>query len=421
MIMQPLRWAAGVAEYRIQADELYAAYTAGDISAKDFVHTHHPRLSRWQGMGEYPFTEVGYADIQLALTEWYYFETWQHLEEWAEEASSPGSRVSSFEAAAEAILSGNLSRLDALLRLYPSLIGHRSLRRHHATLLHYIAANGVEYRDHYPLNAVALLDRLLAAGADVDATAGMYGGGATTLGLVATSIHPAKAGLLIPLLDRLIAAGAALDAADAAGNHQRVVNGCLANGRPEAAVYLAQRGAQLDLEGAAGVGRLDLVEGSFDPDGRLKPGISQTQLQRAFNWACEYGHTPVVSYLMDKGVSAGEPVDGMNGLHMSLLGGHLETIRLLIARGAPLEAPNGYGGTALGMALWTIEHRDPVHTWPEATIDNVAVIEALINAGAEVGPKILAGLQWQQDRLDPSIVAGIEAVLRRHGIEPWKS
>jgi hypothetical protein len=111
----------------------------------------------------------------------------------------------------------------------------------------------------------------------------------------------------------------------------------------------------------------------------------------------------------------------MNGLHMSLLGGHLDTIRLLIARGAPLEAPNGYGGTALGMALWTIEHRDPVHTWPEHTIDNVAVIEALINAGAEVGPKILAGLQWQQDRLDPSIVAGIEAVLRRHGIEPWKS
>jgi len=45
----------------------------------------------------------------------------------------------------------------------------------------------------------------------------------------------------------------------------------------------------------------------------------------------------------------------------------------------------------------------------------VAVIEALIKAGAEVGPKILAGLQWQQDRLDPSIVAGIEAVLR----PPW--
>ncbi len=91
--MQPLRWAAGVAEYRVQADDLYAAYIAGDIPAKEFVQTHHPRLSRWQGMGEYPFTEVGYADIQLALTEWYYFESWQHLEEWAEEASSPGSRV----------------------------------------------------------------------------------------------------------------------------------------------------------------------------------------------------------------------------------------------------------------------------------------------------------------------------------------
>ena len=46
-----------------------------------------------------------------------------------------------------------------------------------ATLLHYVAANGVEgYRQLTPPNAVAIADALLDAGADVDALADMYGG-----------------------------------------------------------------------------------------------------------------------------------------------------------------------------------------------------------------------------------------------------
>jgi len=38
---------------------------------------------------------------------------------------------------------------------------------------------------------------------------------------------------------------------------------CLANGRPEAAEYLASRGAPVDFESAAGVGRLDVVQSFF--------------------------------------------------------------------------------------------------------------------------------------------------------------
>jgi hypothetical protein len=285
-------------------------------------------------------------------------------------------------------------------------------------LLHYIAANGVEYyREEYPKNALVLLDLLLDAGAEVDAKADMYGGGVTTLGLVATSIHPAKAGKLIQLLDKLLGAGASLEMPDAAGNQQYIVNGCLSNGRPEAAHYLSGRGAHLDLEGAAGVGRLDVVESFFDADGRLEKGATRNQLGAALNWASEYGHSTVVEYLMDHGADPGEAVEGMQALHMALLGGHIDTIRLLIKKGAPLETRNRYGGTPLGMALWAIRHRDPVHTWPETRIDNVGVIEALLTGGAEVGPGILATLQWQPRS---RIKKEIEQLLIRFGIEPWK-
>jgi len=200
---------AGVDAYRRQARELFAAYKEGDAVARELIDGLHPRLSKWPH-GQYPYAPVTPADIQLAVAIWYYFESWQHLEDWVEEAGSPGSRVSSFEAATEAIRSGDASTLKALLRLYPSLIRHRSMRRHHATLLHYIGANGIEHQERYPANAVEMLDILLSAGAAIDAKADVYGGGDTTLGMVATSIHPARAGVLIPLLDRLLAGGAAI-------------------------------------------------------------------------------------------------------------------------------------------------------------------------------------------------------------------
>lgn len=412
MTIQPLPVTAGMVEYRRQAEELYAAYMAGDVQGKVFVLAQHPRMRRWP-QGEYPYAKATFADIKLALAEYYYHESWLHLEAWVEEASSPGSRVSSFEAAANAILSGDAANLGALLRLYPSLIRHRSMRRHHGCLLHYIAANGVEFRDKYPENAVELLDILLAAGADVNAPANMYGGADTTLALVATSIHPAHAGVQLTLLDRLLAAGAVIDAPDALGFPQLVVNACIANGRPEAAQYLANRGAILDLEGAAGVGRLEVVQTYFDAGGKLIKPANRTQMGAALNWASEYGHVAVAAFLIDKGADPGEPINGMHALHMALLGGHLDTIRMLIARGAPLEAQNMYGGTPLGMALWAIKHRNRVTTWPQKKIDNLAVIEALVSGGAQVNPSFLAALQWHPRS---KLKTEIEQMLVRYGI-----
>ena len=92
------------------------------------------------------------------------------------------------------------------------------------------------------------------------------------------SVHPALAGVQDALIDLLVEHGAAMHAPGSAGNGHSAVNGCLANGRGAAAEHLAGRGARLDLEGAAGVGRLDLVRSFFSDDGTLKDGASEAQM-----------------------------------------------------------------------------------------------------------------------------------------------
>ena len=263
------------------------------------------------------------------------------------------SLVSQFESAVDAVVSGDLATLERLLRVHPALIRARSTRKHHATLLHYVGANGVEgFRQKTPANAVKVVEMLLKAGAEVDAVAEMYGG-STTLGLVATSIHPWLAGVQDVLMEILLDHGAAIEQPGAAGNGQRAVNGCLANGRPEAAEFLARRGAPLDLEGAAGVGRLDLVKGFFNEDGSLKTSATAAQMKSGFNWACEYGRTSVVDFLLHKGIDVGERHHGETGLHWAAYGGHLDIVKLLLDRKAPVDIKDErFGGTPLGWALY---------------------------------------------------------------------
>ena len=94
----------------------------------------------------------------------------------------------------------------------PSLVHRRSSFGHRSTLLHYVGSNGVEtYRQRVPMNLAEITRLLVEAGADVNATANMYGGGSTTLGLLVTSDHPAKAGVTGDVRKVLEAAGAKRD------------------------------------------------------------------------------------------------------------------------------------------------------------------------------------------------------------------
>ena len=98
------------------------------------------------------------------------------------------------------------------MRARSTRVTHFDPPLHRATLLHYVAANGVEgYRQRTPPNAVAVARVLLEAGADVDALADMYGGQHTTMSLLVSSGHPAKAGLQIALAETLLDFGAAVE------------------------------------------------------------------------------------------------------------------------------------------------------------------------------------------------------------------
>jgi ankyrin repeat protein len=288
-----------------------------------------------------------------------------------------------FERAADAVVFGDLEALRELLDEEPALVHARSPRPHRATLLHYSGANGVEDpRQRTPSNAPAIAQLLLDRGADVNATCNLYGGGATTAGLVLSSIHPLRAGLRTALFEILLNAGATIDGA---------------------------RG-DAGISGAAALGRLDLVKNFFDEDGRLKRITTKAQMQSAFMWACDYGRTNVVEFLLDKGADLrAQNENGQTGLHLAALAAALDTVKLLLKRQAPLEVRNMWGGTVLGNVLWAAVNHDP-------SVDYVPIVEAVLNAGAKVQAEFLIG--WpRQNVLVPSAKPRIEELLRRYGAQ----
>ena len=234
-----------------------------------------------------------------------------------------------FEDAADAIIAGDVPKLRELLSAHPELIHERSTRGHHAPLLHFISANGVEgYRQITPPNIVEVAKVLLDAGAEVDAESEAYGGGSKALGLVATSAHPRRAGVQIPLIDLLLEHGAAMDGED--------VRSALANGCPEAAKALVERGARVDtVVEAAAVCPLDVVK-------RMAAGATRKDLEKALAKAAAYGSYDVLEYLLGLGVDVAAP-SGMSPLHQAAGRANLEMVKLLIERGAPLEMKNFYG------------------------------------------------------------------------------
>lgn len=333
------------------------------------------------------------TNAQFVIARAHGFMSWPRMARHIEQVSSKRWPVAEFEDAADAIVFGDLLALQRLIRDNPRLVRERSTREHSATLLHYTSANGVEgYRQKTPGNIVEIAELLLNAGADVDAEANVYRGGCTTLGLVATSVHPEVAGVQQRLMQMLLDHGAVIEKPNLAGNGHSAVKACLANGRSRAAEFLANVGARLDLESAAGIGRLTVVQTYFDSDGNLNSTATKPQLQKGFLWACRYGHEEVVRFLLDHGADVQDGGEsGATPLHWAAGGGHVGIVRLQLDRGARLEEINAWQGTVLEHAGWGFEHGAP-------DTDFLPVFEVLLGAGARIRGRWLPWLRKMTNR-----------------------
>jgi hypothetical protein len=364
-VLSHLRYRSGLSEYQRQADQLLEGRETADPQAMDLFRKHHPKFLdahiRWlpkkMSEAEARAVPIDHADALLAIARWYSFADWSKLAEWVGDVTRGDSPVFQYESAVEAVIWGDESELRSLLQRYPDLVRARSTRvtphdppQHRATLLHYLAANGVEgHRQRSPQNAAEVARVLLKAGSEPDALADMYGGQQTTMSMLVSSSHPADAGVQVALVNVLADFGASLEACGA-GAWASPLMTALAFGYRDAAEALVQRGARVDnLASAAGLGRLEDAR-------RMLHHASTQDRHRALALGAQLGHAEIVRLLLDLGEDPNRyNPEGNHGhstpLHQAVASGHENVVRLLVQRGARLDIKDSiWEGTPLGWA-----------------------------------------------------------------------
>lgn len=194
-----------------------------------------------------------------------------------------------FERAADAVVAGDLTTLREILDDEPELVHARSPRPHRCTLLHYCGANGTEQpRQRTPPNADLVAGLLLERGSDPNATCKLYGGGATTLGLMLTSVHPTQAKLDGALTRVLLKHGARITDGDVAIAVQ--------HGLQRSVQAVVDAGVAMTLWIAAALDRIDVMESTkTDVNARFADGYT------ALHAAATMGHHSAVTWLLARG------------------------------------------------------------------------------------------------------------------------
>ena len=358
-------WNAPLSEYETQAAMLLQAYRAGHAGAMELFHNNLPRflddkvkwLPRDLEPNEIERAALSLDDARLAVARVYSFRDWEALISLVNAVADCTSAVHEFERAVEAVITGDVMTLQAMLKSNPQLVHARSTRAtchdpsvHAATLLHYIAANGVEgYRQKSPANAEAIARLLLTSGAQADALAGMYGGECPTLSMLASSTPPAECGVQVPIINALVDFGASPEGAGHGAWRSPLLT-ALVFGFKEAAEALVLRGALIDdVTKASGLGRVDTVR-------ELLPGSTVHQRHAALALAAIGGHEAVVKLLVEGNEDPNRMnPDGFHShstqLHQAACAGHLGTVKTLVSLGARTDiADTLWHSDALGWA-----------------------------------------------------------------------
>ena len=270
-----------------------------------------------------------------------------------------------FRPAIKAIRSSDLEKLKEIVAEDPSLATARS-RRSHPTLLQCLVLDGKDKP-----NSVEMAKVLIDAGAELN----------EPLVAAASIDNRAVAELL---LDR----GAAIDGT---GGWSPLEEALYWNSQNVIALLL-ERGAKVqNLRTAAGLGRTDLIEDYFNPDGSLKPEAGkinwpwgdldaiahsnhnaagkqsladrvnawsqdrQAIINNAFVYACMHGHIEAAKLLLEKGAEINVVPGGFDyagtGLHYAALNGHRAMVEFLLDHGADRNVKDTkVGSTPAGWA-----------------------------------------------------------------------
>ena len=270
---------------------------------------------------------------------------------------------SNFRNAVLAVVKGDVEQLRDLLDEQPALVSQRSNCNHRATLLHYLAANGVEGQlgpgtlyqrlndregnDSELANlrklACEVADVLLQAGADVNALCDVYDSQWTTLDLLVSSAHPFTAGVQADLVHVLCRGGAAVNGIN---NDRCPLGTAVAWTYTEAAEALVACGARVDnIFFAAALGQLDMVKAYFNEDGKLKlidnREISWLEIDEeqvadiAMIYAAAHGRIDVVRYLLTRDVdlTVEDPLHGGTAIGFAEGWEYREIVELLRQHG----------------------------------------------------------------------------------------
>ena len=240
-----------------------------------------------------------------------------------------------FRRAVDLIDAGDADGLAQLLKQNPALVRQRVTFEgdnyfQNPSLLEFIAENPVR-RGTLPLNIVNVARTILRAGPEPRAIN-------DTLALVASGRVSRAHNVQIPLIDLLCSNGAdpnsALQAAAAHGEFAAVNALMRLGAKPSLPILVALGKSKEALEAL--------------------PSSTPAERHQALAFAAQYGHTEIARALLDAGEDPNRlNPDGMHShstpLHQAALGGHLAVVKLLVERGARLDALD---------ALWKATPRD---------------------------------------------------------------